>query len=42
MDTRPFLIIGITLVALGLALLVRRRRGAHSLRRFRHQARSTF
>ena len=40
-DVKPFLLIGWSMVALGSCLLVQRRRGLHSRRRHRHQARTT-
>ena len=40
-DIKPFLFIGWSMVALGVCLLIQRRRGLHSRRRYRHQARTT-
>jgi hypothetical protein len=40
-DIKPFLLIGWLLVALGLCLAAQRRRGVHSRKRYRHQARTT-
>jgi hypothetical protein len=40
-DVKPFLFSGLTMIALGLSLLARRRIGAHSRRRYRHQMRSS-
>jgi hypothetical protein len=40
-DVKPFLFSGLTLIALGLSLLARRRIGAHSRRKYRHQMRSS-
>lgn len=40
-NIKPFLVIGWSMVAVGVCLLIQRRRGLHSRRRYRHQARPT-